>query len=101
MPRVAPQTAFSAIADEIADSASKINRQLPTPSSTERKRFPPVSVEQQNVGIEGNKSVFRIPDLPKNEECKKRKLPGGVESSSLAQHLIGSPKISRIQQLYR
>lgn len=100
MPRIAPQTAFSAIADEVADSTSKINKQLPSPSSTERKR-PPVSVAQCVMPENAGKAVFRVPEPPKGEESKKRKLPVGVENSSLAQHLMGSPKMSRIQQIYR
>lgn len=100
MPRVAPQTAYSAIADEVADATSKTNKQLPLPSNTERKRQSPIS-SQPNSAETTNKLLFRIPEFPKAEESKKRKFPLGVENSSLAQHLMCPPKISRIQQIYR
>ncbi|KAJ8958914.1 hypothetical protein NQ318_019683 [Aromia moschata] len=77
LPRTAPQTAFSALADETADAANQSNKQLPSP-----------------------KAPFRIPDPPKAEESKKRKVPICPENSSLAQHLL-TPKFCRIQQLYR
>lgn len=100
MPRVAPQTAYSAIADEIADTASKNNKLLPNPSNTERKR--PASLSTQSGITEINKPIsFRMPDPPKPDDAKKRKLSLPVESSSLAQHLMGPPKMSKIQQIYR
>lgn len=99
MPRIAPQTAYSAIADEVADSTNKSNKQLPLPSSTERKRSIPVSA-QSAIDL-GGKPLFRVPEPPKIDEIKKKKFSLGVENSSLAQHLMGPPKISRIQQIYR
>lgn len=101
MPRMAPQTIYSAIADEVADSASLTNEQLPLPTLPDRKRTVPVSQVQQNVPESIKSQQFRTPDAFKNEESKKRKLSFGVENSSLAQHLIGPNKISRIQQIYR
>ncbi|GJQ70633.1 hypothetical protein Trydic_g23023 [Trypoxylus dichotomus] len=99
MPRVAPQTAYSAIADEVADSASKNNKLLPNPSNTERKR--PTSM-CNTVGMSDNKPIsFRMPELPKLDDTKKRKLSIPIESSNLAQHLMGPPKMSKIQQIYR
>lgn len=100
MPRIAPQTVYSAIADEIADSTSKSNKQLPLPSNTERKRQSPVAPQTSSTESQ-NKLLFRVPDFPKNEESKKRKFSMGVENNSLAQHLLCSPKVSRIQQIYR
>lgn len=97
--RSAPQTVFSAIADDVAETAFQCNKQLPMPSTTERKRH---AVSQINPNQqENNKNIpFRVPDPPKSEEPKKRKLHVNPENSSLAQHLL-SPKYSRIQQLYR
>lgn len=100
MPRIAPQTAYSAIADEVADSTSKTNKQLPLPSNTERKRQSPILPQTSSTESQ-NKLLFRVPDFPKTEECKKRKFSMGVENSSLAQHLMCPPKVSRIQQIYR
>lgn len=100
MLRSAPQTAFSALADEVAETAYQCNRQLPLPSTTERKRQ---AVSQVNPNIQENTKTtipFRVPDPPKSEETKKRKLQLNPENSSLAQHLL-SPKFCRIQQLYR
>ncbi|KAJ8916272.1 hypothetical protein NQ315_016412 [Exocentrus adspersus] len=83
LPRTAPQTAFSALADETAEAATQSNKQLPPPSSTERKR----QTATQSAGIP-----------PKAEDGKKRK--ACTEGSSLAQHLL-APKVCRIQQLQR
>ncbi|KAG5876868.1 BRCA2-interacting transcriptional repressor EMSY [Gonioctena quinquepunctata] len=100
LPRTAPQTVFSAVADEAAEHASQCNTHLPSPFNTERKRSI-VTQMQPSVGSENCKMMpFRIPDLPKADESKKRKLSSGTENSSLAQHLL-SPKFSKIQQLYR
>ncbi|KAF2895391.1 hypothetical protein ILUMI_10786 [Ignelater luminosus] len=88
-------------ADEVAESASLSNEQLPVPALPDRKRAAPVSQVQQNVPESIKSQQFRIPDAFKNEESKKRKLSFGVENSTLAQHLIGPSKISRIQQIYR
>ncbi|KRT80541.1 hypothetical protein AMK59_6745, partial [Oryctes borbonicus] len=99
MPRVAPQTAYSAIADEVADSASKNNKLLPNPSNTERKR--PASMCTA-TGLSDNKPIsFRMPEPPKLDDTKKRKLSIPIECNNLAQHLMGPPKISKIQQIYR
>lgn len=97
LPRTAPQTAFSAFADEIAETASQCNKQIPTTSTNiERKRPTPPIIP---IVPETSKTIpFRIPDLPKSDENKKRKLQ--PENSSLAQHLL-APKVCRIQQLYR
>lgn len=100
---MAPQTCFSALADEIADNTSQTNKQLPSPSNTERKRTQ--NQQPQNV-VECNSKgqvPFRIPEAPikTQDECKKRKLPICTENSSLAQHLLGPAKMSRIQQIYR
>ncbi|KAJ8935081.1 hypothetical protein NQ314_013026 [Rhamnusium bicolor] len=100
LPRTSPQTAFSALADEAADVAHQSNKQLPSPSSTERKR-PAIPQMVPTVAPETSKALpFRIPDPPKVEENKKRKIPVCPENSSLAQHLL-APKLCRIQQLYR
>lgn len=81
----------------MADTAIQCNKQLPTTSTnTERKRptVPPVPIVPET-----SKTIpFRIPDPPKSEENKKRKL--SPENSSLAHHLL-APKVCRIQQLYR
>lgn len=83
----------------MAESAIQCNKQLPLPSNTERKRQ---AVSQMNPIMQENSRnlPFRVPDPPKSEETKKRKLQMTPENSSLAQHLL-SPKFSRIQQLYR
>lgn len=100
MPRTAPQTAFTAIADEVADTASMNNKQLPLPVATERKRN---QNQQVQIGIpENSKNMqFRTPEPLKLEDSKKRKLPLFGENSNLAQHLMGPPKVSKIQQIYR
>lgn len=100
---MAPQTSFSAIADEISEVADQNNRQLPVPSATERRRLPmqQASVSQTSLADSVKQPPFRMPEPPKVEENKKRKLPVTTENSSLAQHLLGPSKISRIQQLYR
>ncbi|XP_045471442.1 BRCA2-interacting transcriptional repressor EMSY [Harmonia axyridis] len=98
MPRMAPQTAFSAMADEVAENADLSNKQLPLPANTERKRSMIVQSNQNILG-DCNKGSFRINEQPKHEELRKRKFS---ENSSLAQHLLGpSNKMSRIQQIYR
>lgn len=101
MPRVAPQTAYSAIADEVADNASKNNKLLPNPSSTERKRLASICTPSGISDV--NKPIsFRMPEPPKSEiDTRKRKLSIPLEGSSLAQHLMGPPKMSKIQQIYR
>lgn len=100
MPRAAPQTAYSAIADHVADAASMNNKQLPHPANTERKRNQ--NQQTQNNVPDSNRSVqYRLTESPKLEESKKRKLPFVTENSSLSQHLMGPPKLSKIQQIYR
>lgn len=100
LPRMAPQTAYSAIADEAAETANQINNQLPHPMYTERKR-PPVQPPVQNLPETSKIVPFRVPETPKSEDNKKRKLPVCTENSSLAQHLLGPSKICRTQQIYR
>ncbi|XP_063922531.1 BRCA2-interacting transcriptional repressor EMSY isoform X2 [Zophobas morio] len=100
IPRMAPQTAYSAIADEVAESANLTNKQLPHPASTERKR-PPSQPALQLVPETSKGASFRVPDTPKSDDSKKRKMPICTENSSLAQHLLGAPKMSRTQQIYR
>ncbi|CAH0556756.1 unnamed protein product [Brassicogethes aeneus] len=100
LPRMAPQTAYTSIADEVADNAAQNNKQLPSPSATERKRT--INIATSSVLPEGSsKTSFRIPEPPKFDEAKKRKLSISENSSCLAQHLLGPSKTSRIQQLYR
>lgn len=96
MARIAPQTAYSAIADEVADTASKINKQLPSPSCTERKRPPPISPTHINASTSdgtGKNMQFRLSE----PEIKKRKLSLSVDNNNM----MGPPKISKIQQIYR
>ncbi|XP_044268475.1 BRCA2-interacting transcriptional repressor EMSY [Tribolium madens] len=100
LPRMAPQTAYSAIADEAAETANQTNKQLPHPASTERKRTP-VQPPVQTIPETSKAAQFRVPETPKIEDSKKRKLPICTENSSLAQHLLGPPKMSRTQQIYR
>nr|CAI5862556.1 unnamed protein product [Callosobruchus analis] len=111
LPRTAPQTALSALADEAADVASQCNKQLPVPTSTERRRPPVVSGQPQPPhhpattaasvsdvsGASKSTIQFRVPDPPKPDD-KKRKL--AQDTSNLAQQLI-SPRLCRIQNLYR
>lgn len=99
IPRMAPQTAYSAIADEAAETANLNNKLLPHPACTERKRPP----SQPSIQMpETSKGVpFRIPETPRSDESKKRKLPLCTESSSLAQHLLNPSKMNRTQQIYR
>ncbi|KAL3281486.1 hypothetical protein HHI36_004693 [Cryptolaemus montrouzieri] len=96
MPRTTPQTAYLAIADEVAEGADQNNKLLPLPASTERKHSA-VPLNQNILGECNKPNSFRIPDVPKHEESKKRKF----SESSLAQHLLGPSKISKIQQIYR
>lgn len=100
MSRSAPHTAYSIIADDVADSVSLTNKQLLPPACTERKRSQnqhlQTSVPENNINLQ-----FRVPEPPKTEECKKRKLPFCTENCSAIQHLMGPPKISKIQQIYR
>ncbi|RZC40823.1 EMSY [Asbolus verrucosus] len=100
IPRMAPQTAYSAIADEAAEVANLNNKQLPHPACTERKR-PPSQPVMQLMPETSKGASFRVPETPKNDDTKKRKLPICTENSSLAQHLLGPPKMSRTQQIYR
>ncbi|CAH1996449.1 unnamed protein product [Acanthoscelides obtectus] len=112
LPRTAPQTALSALADETAEVASQCNKQLPAPNNTERRRLPVVTGQPQQShppttaastseasGVGSSKSAmqFRIPEPPKPED-KKRKLV--QDTGNLAQQLI-SPRLCRIQNLYR
>ncbi|EFA04488.2 BRCA2-interacting transcriptional repressor EMSY [Tribolium castaneum] len=100
LPRMAPQTAYSAIADEAAENANQTNKQLPYPAATERKR-PPMQPPVPTAPETSKGAQFRVPETPKIEDSKKRKLPICTENSSLAQHLLGPPKMSRTQQIYR
>lgn len=97
MPRTTPQTAYSIIADDVADSASASNKQLPPPAMTERKR----SQVQQTVSMtESGKTVgYRLPEVGKMEDCKKRKMSFCPDSTGV--YPMGPPKMSRIQQIYR
>lgn len=100
LPRMAPQTVYSAIADEVAETACQTNKQLPHPALTERKR--PLSQPSVPMISDTTKGLpFRIPETPKNDDNKKRKHTICPDNSSLAQHLLGSPKISRTPQVYR
>lgn len=100
LPRPAPQTAYSAIADEVSEAAGQSNKLLPAPACTERKRPPSVTITHSNNGSESSKTgTFRIPDPPKLDD-KKRKMSSCQDNSNITQHLI-SPKVCRIQQLYR
>lgn len=100
MSRAAPQTAYSIIADDVAASVSLSNKQLPPPAYTERKRS---QNQQLQISVpENNKNLqFRVPEPPKADESKKRKLPFCMDNCTAIQHLMGPPKISRIQQIYR
>jgi hypothetical protein len=100
IPRLAPQTAYSAIADEAAETANQTNKQLPYPACTERKR-PPSQPTLQMMPETSKGASFRVPETPKSDDNKKRKMPICTENSSLAQHLLGPPKMSRTQQIYR
>ncbi|XP_025831488.1 BRCA2-interacting transcriptional repressor EMSY isoform X2 [Agrilus planipennis] len=98
--RAVPQTAYSAIANQVADEASKNNELLPLPAYTERKRGSSFS-QSTNAILESSKSVqFRVPDTVKTEESKKRKNSYGIENSSIG-HFMNAPKMSKIQQIYR
>lgn len=101
MQRSTPQTAFSIIADEAAETASASNKQLPFPALTERKRNQ--NQHLQGAGIaDNNKSLgYRMPDAQKMEDCRKRKLGFCPENSGMSQYPMGPPKISKIQQIYR
>lgn len=101
MPRVAPQTLYSAIADEVANAANISNDQLPLPAHTDRKRSTAAVSIQSTVSESIKSTQFKVPELFKPEENRKRKLPFGVENSTLAQHLIGPSKVSSVQQIYR
>ncbi|XP_022920560.2 BRCA2-interacting transcriptional repressor EMSY [Onthophagus taurus] len=101
MQRVVPQTAYSAIADEMADISNKHNRQLPNPSSTERKR-PASSTSPMSISDINKSTPFRNTENSiKLEDGKKRKLPINLDGPSLSPHIMGPPKMSRIQQIYR
>lgn len=100
LPRMAPQTVYSAIADEVAETACQTNKQLPHPATTERKR--PLSQPVLPMMTDMSKGVpFRIPETPKTDDNKKRKQSICTDSSSLAQHLLGASKINRTPQVYR
>lgn len=100
MQRSVPQTAFSIIADEVAESASSSNKQLPYPAMTERKRTQ--NQHMQGAAVADNKPLgYRLPESPKMEDCRKRKLAFCPETSGLVQYPMGPPKISKIQQIYR
>lgn len=101
MQRSTPQTAYSIIADEVAETANATNKQLPHPAMTERKRNQSQYVQGATV-IDNNKTMgYRLPDAPKMEDCRKRKLGFCPESSGVVQYPMGPPKISKIQQIYR
>lgn len=100
MHRATPQTMFSVIADDNADTANASNKQLPLPSMTERKR----NQNQYGQGVahtDGKSMSYRTNDNQKLEECRKRKFTLCSESSGLPQYTMGPPKISKIQQIYR
>ncbi|KAF5303193.1 hypothetical protein FQA39_LY10106 [Lamprigera yunnana] len=98
MPRVAPQTIYSALADEIADAASVNNEQLPFPAQMECKRTS-TTTQAPNTPESSRTQQFRPPETSKSEDPKKRKIPFGIDAS-LSQ-LIAPAKVSRIQQIYR
>lgn len=98
MHRVTPQTVFSVIADDNADTANSSNKQLPLPSMTERKR----TQSQHGATVADGKAIgYRSSDTPKLEECRKRKFAFCSESGGMMQYSMGPPKISKIQQIYR
>lgn len=70
------------------------------PSHTERKRTQQAQPTQHNVPDTKNIQP-RISDVPKAEDSKKRKLSYPQESCSMMQHLMGPPKLGKIQQIYR
>ncbi|XP_056644631.1 BRCA2-interacting transcriptional repressor EMSY isoform X1 [Diorhabda sublineata] len=102
LPRQAPQTLYSAIANDVAESASQSNKLLPSPANTERKR-PVVSPITTIANPDTCKNIsFRVPEPPKQDENvnKKRKLVGVTENANITHNLL-SPKLCRIQQIYR
>lgn len=96
--RVAPQTVYTSLADEMADMASLNNEKLPLPANTERKRraTSPHATDGNRTGLH-----FRMPEPVKCDEGKKRKISFALENSTLAQHLMGPSKSSRITEYYR
>lgn len=102
LPRQPPQTLYSAIANDAAESASQCNKLLPSPANTERKRPVVSPVTTMAIPETGKTISFRVPELPKQDESvnKKRKLVGVTETANITQNLL-SPKLCRIQQIYR
>lgn len=75
-----------------------MNNQIPSSQCTDRKKI--VNLNSFTLTDSG-KPPFRMPEPPKMDDIKKRKLSPGESSSCLAQHLLGPSKNSKIQQLYR
>lgn len=100
MPRSAAQTVYSVIANDTVDSVTLNNKELPPPACIERKRS---HGQQQQVSTsdDNNSSLFNVPESPKVDESKKRKLSFSSENFSVIHHLTGPQKISKIQQIYR
>lgn len=95
--RIAPQTVYTPIADDVAEAAALNNEKLPLPASTERKRVAPLQ-----HAAEANRAMhFRTPEVVKGDEIKKRKISFSLENSMLGQHLMGPSKPSKISELYR
>lgn len=62
MPRLAPQTAYSIIADDEANKVSVENEKLPLPANTERKRpLQTSTIETINKNIQHREVYFRVP----------------------------------------
>ncbi|KAF7271775.1 uncharacterized protein LOC143193594 [Rhynchophorus ferrugineus] len=99
LPRVPPQTPYTIIADDASEAALQYNKQLPLPANTERKRSATSLSPGSSNELVGKSQTFRVPEVPK-DDFKKRKSHIG-ENSSLAQHLLGANKLSKIQQIYR
>lgn len=98
VPRMSPQTGYSVIADELSEAANQSNK-LPLSTSSDRKR---IAVSHPNQILnDGKSNMFKLPDGSKHDDSKKRKLSICPENSTLAQHLLGTPKITRIQQIYK
>ncbi|CAG9859376.1 unnamed protein product [Phyllotreta striolata] len=98
--RATPQTIYSALANDASEAAGQMNKMLPLPANTERKRPIITPVTAVVVPETSKGAAFRIPEPPKVEDNKKRKLISNAENTNITPLLL-TPKLSRIQQLYR
>ncbi|CAG9765973.1 unnamed protein product [Ceutorhynchus assimilis] len=106
LPRIPSESVYVGLADELSELTSLDNNELPPPSDTRRTQASPqISPVSSPVPTHSEEctenSMFRIPEVPREEQPKRKRHHSIGENSTLAQHLLGTKSLSKIQQIYR